>query len=97
MQVNCEILTDSDKSQEFHALMNIHALDEESGRLGHNTDIVLSFLKDIFANLTNFEARRTHEDRYNQEDVHSQYAKHFVKYGGAEVRSILLNSITSNS
>jgi hypothetical protein len=45
LQVNRHVLFDSDKTQEFAALQNIHELDDESCYLGFDPSTVLSLLK----------------------------------------------------
>ena len=47
--------------------------------------MVLSSSQDVYSKITNFEARRNHDDRRDDVDEQAKYAKMFMDYGGVEV------------
>ena len=47
--------------------------------------ILFLSLQDVYSRITNFEARRNHDERRDDVDEQAKYAKMFMDYGGVEV------------
>ena len=41
--------------------------------------------QNVYSNITNFEARRNHDERRDDVDEQAKYAKMFMDFGGVEV------------
>ncbi|KAK2190340.1 hypothetical protein NP493_84g05051 [Ridgeia piscesae] len=95
-QLSTTVIDQMNKNLDLHNIPEtIQQLDDYSVDLGFDTFRCMELLKDVYSRITNFEARRNHDERRDDVDEQAKYAKMFMDYGGVEVlvRLLMFNSL----